>query len=211
MTHTLPSFLLESAATLLVMGPLTVWLNRWQDKRLLRRWEKEFGEPMPEESVPEVLLAGALLRCLQKNGCLRQVNVEDGNEDQKQRRRPRPNITVTRGNLTMATGQDGWQKREIQRALLAEIDNVGQPWTHNAGLRNRLDAAGFRYATLIGITEVAEGYEQEAAGDREKYKQFIKTHEGMPLWTDEDAVSVVCDLTGVGRELAKAWLDYDWP
>ncbi len=63
MTHTLPSFLLESAATLLVMGPLTVWLNRWQDKRFRRRWEKEFGEPLPDESVPEVLLVGALLWC----------------------------------------------------------------------------------------------------------------------------------------------------
>ena len=63
MTHTLPSFLIESAIILLIAAPLTVWFNRWADKRFRSRWEKELGEPMPDLSVPEVLLTGALLWC----------------------------------------------------------------------------------------------------------------------------------------------------
>ena len=64
MTHTLSSFLMESAITLLLAAPVQVWLDRREDKRRRRQWEKELGEPMPEESMPEVLLTAALLWCV---------------------------------------------------------------------------------------------------------------------------------------------------
>lgn len=63
MTHPLPSFLMESVITLLIAAPVQVWLNRREDRRRRRRWEQELGEPMPEESVPEVLLTAALMWC----------------------------------------------------------------------------------------------------------------------------------------------------
>ena len=85
------------------------------------------------------------------------------------------------------------------------------PWEDDDVLRDKLEEAGWRYAVLIGITD-GEGSvspEHEAA-DKSRYSHLIVEYDGAPCWDSSAATGFVCELTGVSREVAAAWLNLDW-
>lgn len=82
------------------------------------------------------------------------------------------------------------------------------PWEHDPAVRKALRLASWRYQNLIGITLPETEEEEDAAeGDRARHADFIhKTHDGFPIWRDEEATVFVAEVAGVDRELAAAWL-----
>lgn len=79
-----------------------------------------------------------------------------------------------------------------------------------------LEAAGWRYAILIGITNPdPEKDEDLSAAVREedvrKYGHLIKkTDEGVAIWDCEQAVTFVSEVTDASREVSRKWLNHDW-
>lgn len=104
------------------------------------------------------------------------------------------------------------QAREKAHAVLREIVyGTDAPWSGNEPMREALEAAGWRYAALIGIVDSDAGADV-LASDRAKYPQFIKaTADGTPIWDQTDAVQFVRELTGQPDDVCKRWLAYDWP
>lgn len=85
------------------------------------------------------------------------------------------------------------------------------PWDDDAELKDKLESAGWRYAVLIGITDAEDAVSPEqAASDKVQYAHLIAPHEGNPNWYSKQATGFVCELTGVSREVAAAWLNLDW-
>ena len=87
-------------------------------------------------------------------------------------------------------------------------------WDTDAALYDALELAGWRYAVLIGITnpDPDESFPQSMRdADAKKYAHFIRrTEDGGYLWVEKEATTFVCDVTSVSREIAAAWLDYEW-
>lgn len=86
-------------------------------------------------------------------------------------------------------------------------------WSDDPELRDALDDAGWRYATLIGIVDPDEVDIPSSvrASDRATYGHFIRVADnGSPLWICKDATTFVCDLTGADRKTATAWLNEEW-
>lgn len=84
------------------------------------------------------------------------------------------------------------------------------PWSDNPTMKAALEAAGWRYAILIGITGSPEEIERYKA-DQVTYSHLIRrSADGLPIWNDGEAANFVHDLTGCSLSVCDEWLSYDW-
>lgn len=84
-------------------------------------------------------------------------------------------------------------------------------WESDWLLRDRLDDAGWRYAALTGLVGWMDDDFWAAVheADQMTYAHLARSY-GTTLLDIEEATTFVCDLVGCDREVASAWLDYDW-
>lgn len=86
-----------------------------------------------------------------------------------------------------------------------------RPWFNDSEMRIALEAAGWRYAILIGITGAPEQIERYKQ-DKVTYSHLIKKHtDGTAIWNDVEAAKFVQELTGYPLNVCDQWLKYDWP
>ncbi len=75
--------------------------------------------------------------------------------------------------------------------------------------RDALDAAHWRYMSLIGI--VCDVLPAEVVNaDREAFPQFIKQADGSPVFSDADCTAFMVAVTGLAAEFCEAWKDHDF-
>lgn len=87
-------------------------------------------------------------------------------------------------------------------------------WDVDLALRDALEDAGWRYATLIGVTDPAEEAVPAAVrqADRCRYAHLIRRdRRGRPIWDVAEAETFVHEVTGAPRAVCAAWMDHDWP
>lgn len=73
-----------------------------------------------------------------------------------------------------------------------------------------LDAAHWRYMTLIGIVD-GEVSDEVATADRDAYPLFIKKGDtGLPIFSDADCVAFMAAITGLSVAFCAAWRDKDF-
>ena len=75
--------------------------------------------------------------------------------------------------------------------------------------REALDAAHWRYISLIGLVHDAMPAEIVAA-DKLAYAHFIKQEDGHPVFVDADCTAFMAEVTGLATEFCEAWKDYDF-
>lgn len=87
-------------------------------------------------------------------------------------------------------------------------------WDDDPAWRDALEDAGWRYATLIGVTDPDEAAVPSAVreADRARYPHLIRQDgDGRPIWDVAEAETFVHEITGAPREVCAAWMDHDWP
>ena len=86
------------------------------------------------------------------------------------------------------------------------------PWDHDPTLHTKLEAAGWRYAAIIGIVDPEETEQSGTIdADRQTYAHLVHTAaDGSPCWHCREATTFVCEQAGVSRQVAAAWLNLDW-
>lgn len=69
----------------------------------------------------------------------------------------------------------------------------------------------WRYAVLIGVTD-HEGIvtEEIAQADRKRWPDLIKTHDGLPVFDENGAVSLMMELSGMSDEDCRKVLLEEW-
>ena len=103
---------------------------------------------------------------------------------------------------------------EMVEAALREVVASKHAWNDDPELRDRLETAGWRYANLIGVTSPDEQSEPEMLqalnADQAAHGHLVRTHLGLPEWHSKEATGFVAEVAGTSRQIAAAWLDYDW-
>lgn len=85
------------------------------------------------------------------------------------------------------------------------------PWDHDKTLMAALEAAGWRYARLIGIVGAEDDEERaQLVADQAAYGGFVRTFKGLACWDNKEATTFVVERAGVSRQVAAAWLNLDW-
>ncbi len=106
---------------------------------------------------------------------------------------------------------------ELVTAALAKEIAYGEdaPWVDDEVMYEKLEAAGERYAGLIGWVHssgVDPDLVEHLIADRTKYAHLIrKTPDGRPIWNEDEAEMFVQEITGYDRATGRRWLAYAWP
>jgi hypothetical protein len=94
------------------------------------------------------------------------------------------------------------------------IDAIEHLWDDDPALRDALEYAGWRYATLIGVVAPSEEDVPLAVReeDRARFPHMIRRGaKGLPIWDVAEAETFVHEITGAPRAVCAAWMGYDWP